>query len=152
MRPTKSCGFTLLELMIVIAIIAFLSMIAFPNLMQFLAKSKRTEAYTILRSLYVAEKAYWLDHGTYTAALTGQNSLQWKPEGALNYTYGFGGAEGQNFVMGVLKTAPTGLSTAQVGTDSFTIIATGDIDGDGKPDIIAIDHHGNIKILEDDLS
>lgn len=144
-------GFSLLELMIVIAIIAFLSMIALPNLMHFLAKSKRTEAYTVLRSLYIAQKGYWLDHNKYTTSLTGNDSLNWKPSGTLHYTYGFPGTEGTNYVTGSLKTPGTALQAAQISDKGFTIAAVGDIDSDGKVDVITIDQDGNIKIIEDDL-
>ncbi len=41
----KRTGFTLVELMVVVAIIGFLAMIAVPNFMRFLAKAKRAEAY-----------------------------------------------------------------------------------------------------------
>ena len=49
-------GFTLIELMIVVAIIAFLSIIAVPNFFKFLAKAKRSEAYMNLSSIYTAQK------------------------------------------------------------------------------------------------
>lgn len=154
MKKIQNCrrGFSLLELMIVIAIIAFLSMIALPNLMHFLAKSKRTEAYTVLRSLYIAQKTYWLDHNKYTTNLSGANSLNWKSEGILHYTYGFPGTEGTNYVTGSLKTPSSALQAAQASDKGFTIAAAGDIDGDGKPDVITIDQDGTIKIIEDDLA
>ena len=56
-------GFTLIELMIVVAIIAFLSMVAVPSFMRFLAKSKRAEAYVNLHSIYAAQKAFWAENG-----------------------------------------------------------------------------------------
>ena len=74
----RQTGYTLIELMIVIAIIAFLAMIAVPTFMTFLAKAKRTEAYMNLNALATAEKVYWAEHGSYTTDLT---ALGWKPEG-----------------------------------------------------------------------
>ena len=38
------------------------------------------------------------------------------------------------------------------GKDSFLATATGDIDGDGKMDILSVDQHNNIKVVQDDLS
>ena len=49
-------GFSLIELMVVVAIMAFLAMIAVPNFNRFLAKAKRAEAYMNLNSIYVTEK------------------------------------------------------------------------------------------------
>ncbi len=55
----KRYGFTLLELMVVVAIIAFLSMISIPSIMGIFSKAKRTESYMNLKSLYMAEKSYF---------------------------------------------------------------------------------------------
>jgi len=152
MKRKKSIyGFNLIELMVVVAIIAFLSMLVIPHLTQFLARSKRSEAYITLRSLYLAEKAFWLEHGVYTTLLQGAQSLGWKPEGALHYTYGFTGAEGRNNVTGSLKTPASALQGSRAAADGFTICAAGDIDGDGMPDVLSIDHNGVIKIEKDDL-
>src|SRR5690348_1259039 len=111
MRQFKRFGHTLIEVMVVIAIIAFLAMLAMPSFMRFLAKAKRSEAYMNLGSLYIAQKAYWAEHGTYTTNLNGPNGAGWKPEGytsggaqeRFHYTYGFaGGKEGESVFTGKL--------------------------------------------------
>ena len=51
-------GFTLIELMIVVAIIGILAAIAIPNFLQFQAKSKQSEAKTNLGGIFTAEIAY----------------------------------------------------------------------------------------------
>lgn len=146
-------GFTLIELMVVVAIIALLSMLSIPSLMKFLAKAKRAEAYVNLNALAMAEKAYFADHGKYTTNLTGSDSLGWKPEGNFNYTYGFAnGSEGKNYFIGQLNTPASNLNNSSVTTDGFTIVAAGDIDGDGTPDILSIDQDSKIKIIQDDLT
>ena len=48
-------GFTLIELMIVVAIIGILAAIAIPNFLRFQAKSKQSEAKTNLGGIFTAE-------------------------------------------------------------------------------------------------
>ena len=153
-------GFTLMELMIVVAIVAFLSMISIPSFLRYLAKAKRTEAYMNLGSIYVAQKAHWAEHGTYASALYGSQGIGWKPDGYLgggkkekfNYTYGFnGGSEGQHHFTGKLGTPSSALGTTKADKNGFIIAAAGDIDGDGMPDVLTVDEYNNIKVVQDDL-
>lgn len=157
----RNKGFTLIELMIVVAIIAFLSMISVPSFMRFLAKAKRAEAYMNLGSLYVAEKAYWAEHGKYSTLLNGQDGVGWKPEGysggganeRFYYTYGFNsGQEGQSYFTGKLNTPASDLLGTKADENSFIAAAAGDIDGDGKADVLTVNEHNDIKIVQDDLA
>lgn len=154
-------GFTLVELMIVVAIIAFLAMVSVPNFMGFLGKAKRSEAYMNLHAMYAAQKAYWAEHGKYSDNLFGQGGIGWRPEGyhggggdeKFYYTYGFGqGAEGQNFFTGKSGTASSHLARGYADANGFLMIAAGDIMGSGTPDILTIDHNNNITIIQDALS
>jgi prepilin-type N-terminal cleavage/methylation domain-containing protein len=156
----KQYGFTLIELMIVIAIIALLTALSIPSFTRFIAKSKRAEAYMNLHAIYAAEKAYWAEHGQYTTQLSGEKGVGWKPEGYhgggagenFYYTYGFaGGAEGQAHFTGKLATPASFLNSGRADKNGFLAIAAGDIDGDGKPDILSIDENNVIKIVQDDL-
>lgn len=154
-------GFTLIELMIVVAIIAFLSVIAVPSFLRYLSKAKRAEAYMNLGAIYLAQKAYFAEHGTYSSNLYGPNSIGWRPEGyngggkneRFYYTYGFGtGSEGTNYVTGKLETPSSHLSSAYADANGFLVVAAGDIDGDGQPDILTVDQFNNITVVKDDLA
>jgi type IV pilus assembly protein PilA len=153
-------GFSLIELMIVVAIMAFLATLAIPNFMRFLAKAKRAEAYMNLHSIYATEKAYYAEHGSYSAVLSGQGGIGWKPEGyngggkneKFYYTYGFAGAEGSNHFSGKLDGGQEGLARSKADNQGFVAVASGDIDGDGLADIISIDQNNNIMVVQDDLA
>jgi type IV pilus assembly protein PilA len=82
----KQYGFTLIELMIVVAIIGILAAIAIPNFLKFQCKSKQSEAKTNLSGIFTAEKAFFGEYNTYGSDLI---SVNWKPDGTPLYVYGF---------------------------------------------------------------
>jgi type IV pilus assembly protein PilA len=58
-------GFTLVELMVVVAIIGLLSAVAIPNFKKYQAKAKMSEAKLQLSALYTAEAAFFSDFNIY---------------------------------------------------------------------------------------
>lgn len=149
----KKYGFTLIELMVVVAIIALLSLIAIPRYWRFQAEAKRAEVYLNLGSLHTAEKLYWSEHGTYSDKLLGEDGIGWMVDGEPNYTYGFAGSANVNYVQGKLGQDVGELAKhAQAGKNNFTAVAIADIDGDGKLDVMTIDENKKIKIIQNDLA
>ena len=70
-RLSKSeSGFTLVELMIVVAIIGVLSAVAVPNFKKYQAKAKTSEAKLQLAAAYTAEQAFFGDFGIYHTCLS----------------------------------------------------------------------------------
>ena len=61
-------GFTLIELMIVVAIIAILSAIALPAYNDYILRGKLSEAYSQLSSLQVREEQFYQDNRAYSNA------------------------------------------------------------------------------------
>lgn len=65
MRKSALCAFTLVELLIAVAIIAILAAIAVPNLLESQARSKVSRAKADLRTLKTALEAYAVDENSY---------------------------------------------------------------------------------------
>ena len=105
MLHTRKGGFTLIELMIVVAIIGILAAIAIPNFLQFQLRSKTGEAKTNLAAIRTAEEGYFAEFNNYVAATatgfgggmgankrvwptgTPFDQLGWSPEGEVFYDY-----------------------------------------------------------------
>jgi len=81
-------GFTLIELMIVVAIIGILAAIAIPNFVRFQARSKQSEVKANLKAWFTAQKTYYAEKDSYSGdgALIG-----FLPEKNNRYKYFLGG-------------------------------------------------------------
>lgn len=94
LQPSKSsrsgaCGFTLVELMVVVAIVGILTAVAIPAYNQSIRKSRRTDAKSALLDLAGREERYYNTNGnlyTATAASLGYNSFTPVGSGYYNVT------------------------------------------------------------------
>jgi prepilin-type N-terminal cleavage/methylation domain-containing protein len=68
-RKSKK-GFTLIELMIVVAIIGILAAIAIPNFLRFQLKSKSSEGKVNIAAIRTAEESYLAEFGEYVGVAT----------------------------------------------------------------------------------
>ncbi len=119
MTKRKLKGFTLIELMIVVAIIGILAAIAIPNFIKFQARSKQGEAKTNLKSLFTAQKTYFAEKDTYSS---------------LMGTIGFSPERGNRYAMrmdpacvweGRAATAPTNTGVATcIEVDTFRFVGS----------------------------
>ena len=117
-RPSKRAarrpfGFTLIELMIVVAVIAILAIIALPQYAEHVRKGKRAEALQALGDLQLRQESYRADHPTY---------------GTLANLFTDGGTAFNGGLKNYAVTIPASAST------SYTILATrkGDLANDPK--------------------
>jgi type IV pilus assembly protein PilA len=135
-------GFTLIELMIVVAIIGILAAIAIPNFLKFQAKSKQSEAKTNLKGIYTAETGYFGEKNAYS----GFDAVNWEPVGVARYHFTLtGGITGNTSLeKGAQLTGltpnwtggtPAGEQPALGATfQSFTAGAVGNVDNDTDAD------------------
>ena len=83
-------GFSLVELMIVVAIIGVLTAIAIPNFQAFQRRSRQSEAKSALTALYTAEQTFHSSWEVYTGSLV---PAGWTPSGQFRYQVGFNDGE-----------------------------------------------------------
>ena len=130
-------GFTLIELMIVVAIIGILAAIAIPNFLKFQAKSKQSEAKTNLKAVYTAETSYFGENNTYSSF----GNVNWEPVGSSRYMFSVdGGATTLGAAAAALGAAvPDWTDSALLPAGgppflNFSAAANGNIDNDSGVD------------------
>lgn len=84
MKKFSKKGFTLIELMIVVAIIGILAAIAIPNFMKFQARSKQSEAKSNLKGIFTSQKAYYQEKNKYDHRVA---VIGFAPERGNRYAY-----------------------------------------------------------------
>lgn len=116
-------GFTLIEAMITVAIIAIMAAIALPSYNEYVIRSKLTEATTTLADLRVKLEQYYQDNRTYSSTATACPGLAMPGAPSVKFftftcNSGSSGNE-QNFTLTASNVANLGLGAA--GLYEFTI-------------------------------
>ncbi len=80
-------GFTLIEMMLVVAIIGVLAAVAVPLYNRYMSKARQSEAKMSLAAIYIAEKTFHGDYGGYVSSFA---AMSYEPEGLKRfYTVGW---------------------------------------------------------------
>jgi type IV pilus assembly protein PilA len=82
-------GYTLVELMVTVAIIGILAAISIPNFRRLQASSQQSEVRSNLRALYDFEQAHLMEYSRYTKSVV---RLGFAPERGNRYQYGLKGS------------------------------------------------------------
>jgi type IV pilus assembly protein PilA len=88
----RQSGFTLVELMVVVAIIGLLSAVAIPNFKKYQSKSKVSEAKLQLSAAYTAEQSFFSDFNLYHTCLPYMGFDPGQETANRYYAIGFGTA------------------------------------------------------------
>jgi len=126
-------GFTLMELLIAVAIVAILAGVGIPVYTKLRSSAKHTEASANLDGIRTAEEAYKMTNGTYIdcaasprdvsdLATAGNQTVTWQDRGTGFTAIGFQPNSGVRFVYQVTGATST----------TYTAGAIGDTDADGN--------------------
>lgn len=140
-RTRRREGFSLVELMVVVAIIAILAAIAVPQYKKYQLKAKTSEARMNIGAIRTAEEAYAAEEEKYVGCAAdptnipgptaqsfsysgGFKTIGFKPSGNVYYSYAVYGAEnGTSF-----STSTNATATEYI---NIVVVAEGDLDGNG---------------------
>ncbi len=138
-------GFSLTELMIVVAIIGILAVIAIPNFLKYQARAKQSEAKANLVAIHTSEMAYFAEKNTYVDdfnaigfAVTGSSQLYYYELGSSSF--------------GTLPPGCTASTLDNVSDTGFTAAATANIDGDSTCDVWTIDQDKKLENVMNDVA
>lgn len=125
MTGTRKRGFTLIELVVTVAVIGLLAALAGPTLSKMTSRAKRSEAYLGLRAVAKAQNAFFARNGRFASDFYDLSTFQIEGGSLL-------GADvyaGERYVYRLSQPG---------GPGTYEAVATGDIDGDGILDVLLL--------------
>lgn len=126
----SSRGFTLIELMIVVAVVAILTAIAIPAYNSYVTRSKLTEAFSGLSGMSLAMQQYDQDNRSYLAAAGGATTCPvLAPTATKYFSFACSGVTATTYLLTATGTAPdligVGYTIDQDGSKTTIFPATG---------------------------
>jgi prepilin-type N-terminal cleavage/methylation domain-containing protein len=153
-RVVQSAGFTLIEVLIVVALVGVLASIAVPGFYSYQARSRRAEAYLNLQAIARSELSVFAVNGTFhgtgvswpdpvpygglgtvkmawdPASEAAFSELGWQPEGQVLYSYE--------------TNSPSVAGSGCTCNECFTATAFGDVDANGVVSAVMFSHPQDI--------
>ena len=141
-------GFSLIELMIVVALIGILAAIAIPNFLTYQARAKQSEARMNLAAIHTAEVIYFAEKNVYGKTF---GEIGFSVTGSSpRYRYALGGSVAGAELSGDC-TVPTPTEDSDFAA-GFTAFAVGNIDGDDTCDVWSIDQDKMLQNTTNDVA
>ena len=131
MMKNKTRGFTLIELMIVVAILAIVAAIGYPSYLEQVKKSRRAEGMGHLLELADRMERFYSDKGTYAGATLGTTSgnvFVATTEGG-HYTLSIGAQDNVAFTISVTPTSKGKQNTDKCHTFTLTSLGVKSVSG-----------------------
>ena len=131
-KLNKSAGFSLVELMIVVAIMAILAAIAIPSYLRFQIRARESEARMNLAAIRTCESAYKAEEDAFIAGVANPAAWVAGPGAtkAIAWDAGVAGWDDIGFLPdGDVRYQYTVAATTNINID-YTATAVGDVDGD----------------------
>lgn len=128
-RTPRPAGFSLIELMIAIAVVGLLVMVALPTFMDSIRKGRRSEGIAAIAAIQQAQERWRASHPTYTTTLSDLPASATTPKGYY----------------GLALSAPTAPDTLAIGYD-VTATAASSQAADTKCALLAVElRRGNLR-------
>lgn len=113
-------GFTLVELMIVVAIVGILAAVAIPNYLKYQARARQSEAKIALASVFTAEKSAFAEYGSYHSCLP---HIGYTPDSQNRY-YSAGFSATNSVAIAGITCNADGITTNEATTNTIVVCFT----------------------------
>ena len=122
-------GFTLIELMIVVAIVAILAGVGYPSYQSYIMDNNRNEAKTGLMQLQLLQEQYFLDNRSYATSLASGAAdtlfdAGWSDNSAL-YDFSLDASSSANSYIAIATASASGAQASDADCRSFRLSSVG---------------------------
>ena len=128
-------GFTILELAVVVALLSLLAVLAVPAFNTVMKRAHLGEARVVMEGIAHAQLEYYRDHGKFRACAASPAAVPTRPDVFFDAT-----RDGWSDIGFDVEGYVHFQYAVEVKKDAFTVVAVGDLDGDGESSRLTVDH------------